>query len=176
MDMINTIFQAGDDALGYEFQASFGPIPFLKGPSSLNVRITTVEIPPKTLGEYEYRYKSERMVKPNGQIETAKEFSIEFRMDKYYAIYKAFSLWQSSIVNPVSGGVAQDAGVNGESAIRIPITITSGTYDIEGNFIPTTQVWSFTGCWPKEVGGFSLDNSNGDPLLTAIRFGYLSMR
>ena len=42
--------------------------------------------------------------------------------------------------------------------------------------VPTTQVWSFTGCWPKEVGGFTLDNQSGDPLLTAVRFGCLSMR
>ena len=59
--MINTIFSCGDDALANEFQVSFGPIPFLEGPKSLNVRVTTVEIPPKTLGEYEYRYKSERV-------------------------------------------------------------------------------------------------------------------
>ena len=176
MDMINTIFQVGDDALGYEFQASFGPIPFLEGPKSLNVRVTTVEIPAKTLGEYEYRYKSEKIVKPNGQIETAKEFTIEFRIDKYYALYRAFTLWQDSIVNPVSGGVAPDVSENGISLIRIPITITSGTYDIEGTFIPSTQVWSFTGCWPKEVGGFTLDNQSGDPLLTSVRFGFLSMR
>lgn len=175
MPNIESVFSAGDDALGYEYQVSFGPIPYLDTSSPVNLRCTTVEIPPHVLGEYEYRYKSEKIVKPNGQIETAKEFTIEFRIDKYYSLYKAFLTWNNAIVSPVTGGAASDS-VNGVSAIRVPITVTTGTYDIEGNFIPTTQIWSFTGCWPKEIGGFTLDNQSGDPLLTSIRFGYLSLK
>lgn len=173
--MIENIFSAGDDAISFEYQVSFGPIPYLDTAGPINLRCTTVEIPEHVTGEYEYRYKSERIVKPNGQIETAKEFSVEFRIDKYYLLYKAFLAWNNGIVNPVTGGAATDS-VNGISTIRIPIVVSTGTYDIEGNFVPTLQTWNFTGCWPKAVGGFTLDNQSGDPLLTSIRFGYLSMR
>lgn len=173
--MIDNIFSVGDDALAQEFQISFGPIPFMDAAGPINIRCTTVEIPEHVIGEYEYRYKSEKIVKPNGQIETAKEFAIEFRIDKYFNLYKAFVAWNNGIVNPITGGAASDS-VNGVSTIRIPIVVSTGTYDIEGNFVPTTQNWTFTGCWPKAVGGFTLDNQSGDPLLTSVRFGYLSMR
>lgn len=172
--IIDTIFSSGDDCLAYEFQVSLGPIPYLDTVTNSMMRVTTCEIPAKTLGEYEYDYKSEKIVKPNGKNATAKEFSIEMRVDKYYALYKAFVLWNSAIMNPVTGGSSMDS-VNGVSLLRIPITVTTGTYDVLGNFIPTLQAWVFRGCWPKEVGGFQLDNQSGDPLLCTVRFGYLVM-
>jgi hypothetical protein len=174
MGVMDTIFSSGDDCLGYEWSVSLGPIPYLDVETNLLVRAITCEIPDVVVGEYEYDYKSEKVVKPNGKIGTAKEFAIEFRIDKYYNLYRAFKLWNNAIVNPISGGAATDSN-NGISAIRIPITVATGTYDIDGNFVPTTQVWSFTGCWPKSVGGFSLDNQNGEPLTTSVRFGYLRL-
>ena len=175
MDTLDTIYQTGDDALGYEYQISLGPIPYLDTITNLMVRATTCEIPSVVLGEYEYDYKSEKVVKPNGKIATQKEFSIEFRLDKYYNLYKAFKLWNNSIVNPLNGGSTMDVGATGISQFRIPITVSTGTYNILGSFVPTLQAWWFTGCWPKEVGGFTLDNQNGDPLMCTVRFGYLKM-
>ena len=171
---LDAAFSQGDDTLGYEYQVSLGPIPYLDTITNTMVRVTTFEIPEVSVGEYEYDYKSEKIVKPNGKITTPKEFSFEMRVDKYYLVYKAFKLWNNAIVNPINGGATMDS-INGVSLIRIPITITTGTYDVLGNFVPTLQSWSFTGCWPKAVGGFTLDNQSGEPLLTTIRFGYLKM-
>jgi len=174
MGIIDTVYGLSDDALGYEFQVSVGPISFLADPTGFTFRALTVEIPEVSVGEYTIEYKSDTLVKPNGKITTPKEFSIEFRIDKYYALYKAFRTWNSAIVNPTTGGVSMDS-VNGISTFRTPITVSTGTFDLNGNFIPTLQLWTFTGCWPKAVGGFSMDNSNTEPLTTSIRFGYLSM-
>ena len=172
--MINAIFNVGDDALGNEFQVTFGNIPYLDVAGPLNLRCNTVEIPETVVGEYEYQYKSEKIVKPNGQIATAKEFTVEFRVDKYYALYKAFVAWNNFIVNPITGGASTDS-MNGVSFIRAPITVSTGHFDVLGNFVPTLQIWNFQGCWPKSVSGFTLDNSSGDPLLCTVTFSFLSM-
>lgn len=174
MGVMETIFSQGDDAIGYEFQISLGPIPYLDVATNLLVRCNTVEIPAISVQTYEYDYKSEKVVKPNGKIGTPKEFSTEFRIDKYYNLYKAIKTWNNAIVSPVSGGVATDSN-NGVSAIRIPITVSTGTYDIEGNFVPTLQVWNFTGCFPVEVGGFTLDSQSGDPVMCTVRWSFLKM-
>jgi len=174
MGTLDAIFNQGDDALGYEFQVNLGPIPYLDTITNSLVRVTTCEIPAKTLGSYDYYYKSEHLVKPNGRNESAKEFSIQFRMDKYFVLYKALRLWSDVIVNPITGGGTEDS-VGGVSAIRIPITITTGTYDVTGAFIPTLQIWSFTGCWPTDVSGFDLDNTSGDPLMCSVKFSFLKM-
>lgn len=172
MNVIDSVFNLGDDALGNEYMVTFGNIPFLAGSEPLNLRATTFEIPASSIGTYEVQYKSEKLVKPNGQNMTAKEFSFEFRHDKFYLHYKAFRAWQASIVNPNTGGIAMDS-INGMSVMRVPITVTSGYLDLDGNFVPTSQIWQFTGCWPTEVGGLTLDNSSAEPLMCSIRFSYL---
>jgi hypothetical protein len=174
MGVIDTAFNLGDDSLYYEYQISLGPIPYLPDPTGFAFRATTVEIPEFSVGEYTIEYKSDTLVKPNGKITTPKEFSIEFRIDKYYLLYRAFKLWNNSIVNPVTGAVTMDS-IAGVSTFRTPITIATGTFDLMGNFMPTLHSWTFTGCWPKAVGGFTLDNASADPVLTQIRFGFLKL-
>jgi len=174
MGTLEQIFNQGDDFLGYEYQMSVGPIPYLDAVTNTFVRCTTVTIPAKVLGTYEYDYKSEKIVKPNGKNLTEKSFDVEFRMDKYLLLYKALRLWSDSIVSPITGGTTMDS-IAGQTPFRVPITITTGTYDILGNFIPTLHVWSFKGCFPSTVGQISLDNSNGEPVMCTTTFTYLKM-
>lgn len=174
MGVLEQIFNQGDDFLGYEYQVSFGPIPYLDTVTNSLVRCNTVNIPEKVLGTYEYDYKSEKIVKPNGKNLTQKEFEMEFRLDKYLLLYKAFRLWNDSIVSPITGGSSMDS-INGVTPFRIPITVTTGTYDVLGNFVPTLHAWYFKGCWPISVGALNLDNQNGEPVMCNIRFGFLKM-
>lgn len=174
MGVIDQIFNQGDDFLGYEYQMSLGPIPYLDAVTNSLVRCTTVEIPEKAIGTYEYDYKSEKIVKPNGKNTSPKEFSVEFRLDKYLLLYKAFRAWSDSIVSPITGGSSIDS-VNGVSSIRIPITITTGTYDVNGNFVPTLHAWFFTGCFPVSVGALNLDNQSGEPVMCSLRLSFLKM-
>jgi hypothetical protein len=175
MGTIDTAYAQGDDALSYEWQMALGSLSIFTTTANLNVRCTTVDLPAITLGEYTYDFKSETVVKPNGKNATSKEFTTTFRIDKYWNLYNAFKTWSNSIVSPSSGGVAIDS-VAGISAIRAPITISSGMYDIDGTFTATGAVWSFTGCWPKVVGNPTLDNGSGDPATTTITWGYLSLK
>ena len=175
MNIVETIFSTGDDALGYEYLVTLGPLPYLDLATGLTLRTTTVEIPETAIGVYEYDYKSEKIVKPNGKNDTAKEFSVEFRIDKYYNVYKAFKAWSAALVNPVTGGNAGDNPLGISNGLRIPIQISTGTFDVEGNFYPTLQNWGFTGCFPVRVGGVTLDNQSAEPLMCSVTFNYLKM-
>lgn len=174
MGIVDVAFQTGDDALAQEFMVSLGSIPYFSDPTGFNVRITTFDIPEFVAGTYEYDYKSEHIVKPNGKNATSKEFSISFRVDKYYLFYKALRLWQAAIINPDTGGMSIDSA-NGISATRIPMVVTSGYTNLDGDFTPTSQIWSFTGCWPTGVGNISLDNQSGEPVICTARFSYLKL-
>jgi len=175
MNIVETIFSTGDDALGTEFLVTLGPLPYLDLATGLTLRVTTVEIPETALGTYEYDYKSVKIVKPNGKDDTAREFSIEFRVDKYYAVYKAFKAWSAALMNPVTGGNAGDNPLGITNGLRIPISIGTGTFDIDGNFFPTTQVWNFSGCFPTRISGVTLDNQSAEPLMCSVTFNFLKM-
>jgi hypothetical protein len=196
MGIIETVYGAGDDALAHEFQVLFGPLPYFPDIPFLEnqgARVVSFEVPSQSIGEYSYKFRGETISKPNGEITTPKEFSIELRMDKYYVLYKAIRTWMSVIVNPDTGLPALDV-VNklGLNFHRIPITVSTGyhtdrIFGIDTSFeafgervnlldyMPTLQAWFFTGCWPKSISEVSLDNQSGEPLVSRITFGYLKL-
>jgi len=174
MSVIDTVYAAGDDALQYEWQVTFGTIPYLDTTTDFNVRCSNVDIPTASVGTYTVDWKSENFNKPNGKVTTPKQFSITFRVDKAWKVYQAFLGWNHAIVNPSTGGTAIDSNL-GISTIRTPVTVTTGYYNTDGTFTATGQVWNFTGCWPQEVGNPTLDNASGDPATTTITIQFLEM-
>ena len=173
MGTIDTVYGLGDDALGYEFQVAIGPIGFVTDGNGATLRVNTVEIPETSVGTYTVDYKSETMEKPNGKITTPKEFTIEYRLDKYYNVHKGFVAWNNAVVNPQTGGASLDS-VSGVSLFRVPIIVSSGMTDLDGNFIATGKVITFRGAFPKTVSSYSYDNSNAEPLVVSVIFSYLS--
>lgn len=173
MGTIDTIYGIGDDSLAYEFQVAISPISFFTSSEGATLRVTTVEIPETSFGTYTIDYKSETLEKPNGKITTPKEFSIEFRIDKFYNIHKGLVAWNNAVVNPQTGGASLDS-VNGVSALRVPIIVTTGMNDLDGNFVPTGKVITFKGAMPKTIGGYTYDNSNAEPITCSVTFTYLS--
>lgn len=178
MGIIDNIYAAGDDAFTSEFEVIFGtlilPIP---GITNLTIRTTTLVIPEKSIGTYSYKYRSETVVKNSGEITTPKEFTIEFRVDKYYILYKALSQWMGFLVDPDSGLPKYETLSSGVSPISIPMTIISGYMDrdIPNLFRPTTQIWEFTGCRPTKIGDISLDNGSVDGLKCSVTFTYYKL-
>lgn len=173
MAVIDDIYGAGADALTYEFQVTFGPQADIDTVvDSLPLRVTNVNIPEISQGEYTVEYKTETLVKSNGKNTTPKEFDIEFRLDKNQNIYKAFKAWSAKFQNPSTGGYAEDTVATG---LRTTIDVQSGYLDIDGVFVLTGLNWHFQGAWPKRVAAITLDNSGTDPILCAVTFGYLTM-
>ena len=169
---IQAVYNAGDDALGYEFEITVGSIASLVGLvdlTGLTLRTNTINIPSQERGEYTYDYKTRTVLKPNGKVTTPTEFDFEFRTDKNYVYYKLFSAWQNLIAN--DSGASRDALPGGISPIRTTMTVKT----IDANGLPTGQVWEFQGCWCKSLGSITLDNQSGDPIQCSVTFGFLSM-
>jgi len=51
MGVMDTIFASGDDAIGFEWGVSLGPIPYLDVETNLLVRAITCEIPDVVVSE-----------------------------------------------------------------------------------------------------------------------------
>lgn len=173
VEYIDSVYAAGDDALGYEFEISMSKIPLLSGDTSaietISVRTATVNIPSSERGDYTFDYKTRTIKKSNGKVTTANEFDFDFRIDKNWALYKYFLKW-SNIVGS-NAGASGDFSIGGASPIRTDITVK--TIDANGNY--TSQVWVFKGCWCSSVGSVSLDNSSGDPLTLTVTMSFLTM-
>jgi hypothetical protein len=170
---IDSAYATGDDALANMAEilipdfSLFGPLK-----EQLKFRTTNIDVPGFTMGQYEVHWKAQKFEKPGGKDETEKTFTFTFRVDKYYAVYKALLAWWQYICNSDSGALAEDVGaVTGTSNIRVDIIVK--TIDTQG--VTTNEGFKFERAWLKGLAGFSYDVSSGDPLSCQITMSFVKM-
>ena len=171
--MIDSVYVTGDDALANYAEIEISPFP-LFGPlkDTLKFRTINIDVPGFVKGSYDVHWKSQHFEKPNGKDETPKTFTSVFRVDKYYAVYKALQTWWQYICNSDTGVLAEDVSpTSGTSTIRTDIMVH--TIDTQG--IVTTDGFKFERCWLKELTGFGYDVTNGDPVTCTITWSFVKM-
>jgi hypothetical protein len=171
---LDLIYQAGDDALQNQFQVIIPAFPNVINIGYTNIRVLSISIPELAMGTYEIPFGTDRFTKPSGKNETTKEFSISFRIDKYWQVYNGMRQWHGLIFNQDTGAVSSDAGndgLGGLSPLRVPITVQT----IDSNNTLTGGEWIFEGCWPSTVGGFDFSQDVGDPITIDTTFQYVKL-
>lgn len=98
--------------------------------------------PPKfSQKKYEVRYKTVGMNRPASRIDGSREFSLTFRLDAYYTVYKALLDWRSILFEPSTGyaTAALDPAlgytlgkIDVYTQILPPVRKANGSYDIPG--------------------------------------------
>jgi hypothetical protein len=170
---IDSVYATGDDALANMAEIEFSPFS-LFGPlkDASRFRTEQINVPGFTMGQYEVHWKAQKFERPSGKDETEKTFSLVFRVDKYYTVYKALLAWWQYICNSDSGVLAEDVGaVTGESNIRTDVMVK--TIDTQG--VPTNEGFNFERAWIKALAGFSYDVASGDPLECQVTMSFVKM-
>lgn len=170
---IETIYKAGDDALQNQFQVELAPLPFIPDGVNLAIRVTSLDVPEQSVGTYEVHYRSQKMTKASGKIETPNEFSFTFRVDKYWVHYKALKKWLNYIGNNKTGTMAEDVGlIGGESGFRMPF-ITINTVDANDQI--TSTGWTFHNVFISQLDGVSFSQDSGEPIEVSATFQFMKM-
>jgi len=166
--MIQKLFSLGDDALQNLFDMSISPIPFIGDMQSTLLRVQGFTIPATGSGTYEVNYKTQKITKPSGKIEAPNEFSVDIRIDKYWAIYKGLVMWKNAVANSYTGAIAEDSPLSNN---RVPISV----WAVDANSVPTLGAWVFDGCYPSSIGDVAFDYSGGEPLTLSVTFQFLAL-
>lgn len=170
---IDSVYALGDDAIAScaELEiAAFALFGELK--DTLKFRTTNISTPEFTLGEYDVHWKTQHFPKPNGKDETPKSFTSQFRVDKYYTVYKALQAWWQYEMNSDNGAMAEDVGaVTGTSNIRTDIQVRI----VDSNNITTSEGWKFEKCYLKGLSGIDFDVTSGDPLMCTCTWNFVKM-
>lgn len=173
MGHIDVIYAAADDALGNQGILSIGALPALfTFQEKLSLRVTTMDIPDSVGGTYTIDFKTVKLEKPSGKIDTATEMTINFRADKYMAVYQAIQAWHQAIWNNETGAIMEDANIFGFSNFRTDLNISMR----DSNDVLTYAGWDFVKAYPKSVGAINLDQSNGEPLIVPVTFSFIKLR
>ena len=170
---IDSVYATGDDALQNFAEIEISPFP-LFGPlkDQLKFRTTNISVPGFQKGAYDVHWKAQHFQKPNGKDETEKTVTTQFRVDKYYTVYKSLQAWWQYICNSDSGALAEDVGaVTGTSNIRTDIMVH--TIDTQG--ITTSEGFKFERAWLQNMGSITYDVSNGDPIIIDLTWNFVKM-
>lgn len=172
MSHVDTIFRAGDDALGNQFEINFTAFSLLAEVDKLKIRTTTVDIPEFSVESYTVDYKTQRFTKPSGKISTPNEFSFSFRADKYWVLYQALLAWNQYVADNRTGAMAEDVGaITGNANFRTDISVIP----TDSNDVVTAPGWTMEKCYPSNVAGVSFDTASGDPLIITVTMQMLKM-
>ena len=170
---IDSVYAQGDDALGNVAELEVGAFALFGDlKDNLKFRTTNISVPGFAVGEYMVAWKSQQFPKPNGKDETSKQFTSQFRVDKYYTVYKSLLAWWEYICNSDTGAMAEDVGaVSGTSNIRTDIQVRT----VDTNGVTTNEGFKFEKAYIKELTGFDYDVNSGDPLSCTITWSYVKM-
>lgn len=172
---VEDVYKAGDDALGNMTEMEIIPIGDFKlfnMSNKLKCRTTNIEIPSFTVNAYEVHAKTQSFEKPGGKNGTAKTFTSQFRVDKYYVVWKALNAWWQYICSSDTGAMAEDVGaITGTSNIRADIIVKT----IDSNGIVTNNGFKFERAWIKDMSSISYDIGSDTPISTSITWSFVKM-
>ena len=161
--MVNTIYQMGNDALQNQGRVIISPLQMLDMVEALQLRITTLPSIPEykiEFNDFSYKGYTISLAKPGESLSRAASF--EFRVDKYWNVYKMLKAWGELIYNHAAG----DVGLGDSDAVRTPISIA----------MDNGPTWTFEGCIFESLSEIGLDNTNaGDPITCTFTFRYLGV-
>lgn len=185
--MVDTIFQFGEDALNNEANitidiSSLG-VPSLKdiiGQDELKFRATGFNVPEKHVLTYDQQYKGFTIQRWKAGTDMTREFTVTFRVDKYWKIYRFLRAWMEFISN-VEGDGAYFPDASDNSILRTTATIEQiiKTLNSSGAVSETiaNNGWIFSGVFPKSLPDISFDTtSEGDQITIDVTFGFLNLR
>jgi hypothetical protein len=169
---LEAIYLAGDDALQNQFQVVIPPFAGGTDIAGINLRVTNFSCPDLTVGVYSVEYKGGTFEKPNGKNASSKEFTFDFRVDKYWRTYASFVALKQLVQNDLTDTVGIDVAVGGISATRFPVSVLT----LDGNDLPTSSGWQYNFCFIKSLTGISHDYSGGDPLTATVTMGFVNQK
>ncbi|HUV85036.1 MAG TPA: hypothetical protein VMV86_04955 [Methanosarcinales archaeon] len=168
---IDVVAALGDDALKNLWDLIIPPFPGVIDPVSLPFRVQNLTIPKSGNTPYEVHYKTQKMTKPSGKVEAENQFTFEFRVDKYWLLYKGLRNWKNTVMDTRYGTMTPDIGIGSAGSIRVPITAMA----VDSNGVPTGMLWIFEGSFCQDIGDVALDYTTGDAITVTVTMGFMAM-
>lgn len=187
---VNTLISAGADAMTNMFEVHFtlptglfgaAGTSAVRGASessaaeSFMVRADGFTPPTPSQVTYTNHWKTVSVDRPATKINLDRTFSITFRVDAYYVVYKDLLRWQAKTMQ-VSDGFASnvlasaDLGTVEVKAAESPVTRLS---DVDDNVAFSTETsWKFEDAWIESITPPTYGTSSADPAKVTAKFRF----
>lgn len=177
---IQALVNSGADAFNNMYDVVITAPGAAEPGQTMTVRASGFQVPDAATDEYEISYHGNKISKPKPNQVFDRKFSLEFRMDAAFSIHDFFLKWESYVVNPTTGGVANVAPALGKVVVRTintPFVASGSTNSIidytgdDGTISQNkTREWTFEDVWVQKVGQPQFTTEGSDVLKFTVDF------
>lgn len=180
---LSSLISASNDAQSNLYKVSFfGGIldssKYSLTKDQMTIRCSGITPPMPTQDSYQVKYVTAYVDRPVTRVGLVRNFSLEFRMDSYWNVYKVLLDLQKQFMDAskswVNINLLDDAG-------NID---TSKLFNVNVNYLSEAEVddtslgkplYQFTGCWIDNITPPSFNTSSNDPVTVSCSINFLNM-
>lgn len=188
------VYNKGGDAVKNMFEVYFVNLP--EGVASTtqwglqdsltqpSLRTTTVSIPQAGIVTYEVPYKTATLKMPGGKLEWDMQFTTEFRIDRYWELYRDLVTWRNKLCSP-DGTIGEDVyfakgssdysrNTRCEYVLIKSFILGVGTVGTGSQGMPQ-HAWKFLRCYPAKINNVEFTYAEGSNVTISVDFGFVEM-
>lgn len=174
-NFIESLISASSDAQGNLYEVSFTGGNLTDENNSLKIRVDNFTPPETSQKNYQVKYLTASIDRPAAQVTTAKNFSLDFRVDANYNAYKALLKQQKLTFNPSHNFAAIDINSLAESNKLFSVTVNAVNEGVTTEEVETTTLFKFDRCWITSIAPLSFKVGSSDPITVSITINFLGM-
>lgn len=125
---------------------------------------------------YQVRFVNEHIDRPSTKVNVTRNFSLTFRVDANYTVYKAICRQRDVTFIPTSAYTATDIYELKQSNKLFTVNIkalSNGLNAPTGN--KSMNLFRFRDCWITRIDPLKFSYSSGDPLSVSIGISFIEM-
>ena len=174
---IQTLVSAGSDAQSNLYIVNFVGGSLTDSGEALTVRCQGFQ-PPQTFSQnsYQNRFITAFIEMPASKVNVSRNFSLTFRVDAYYDIYKKLLEQRGVTSDPANSYVANDILTlkNNNMLFDVEVAVVDdGVHDAET--ISSQTIFKFKDCWISSVGAIQYTTDSANAATTTVGINFLEM-
>ena len=125
---------------------------------------------------YQVRFINEHIDRPSTKVNVTRNFSLTFRVDANYAVYKAICQQRDITFDPTRSFTATDIYELKQNNKLFSVTINAlknGLNAPTGN--KSLTLFKFRDCWITRIDPLKFSYSSGDPLTVNVGINFIEM-
>lgn len=185
---ISTLVSVGNDAESHLYELSFEGGYLTDNNTALRVRCAGFQPPEISQDTYPVRYITAYIDRPRAKITVNRYFTLKFRVDDSWNLYKALLRQQQITSNPAHHFAKSDIKQLMDDGLlfNVSVDIISELNDVIGNeasgnnvatseTIDTRRLYNFKNCWIEEMKLPTFTGSASDAVSVDVKICFLQM-
>lgn len=187
-DAVKNMFEVYYYHLPEGVSSAHGLIDAAKGNAKPSLRTNTISIPQAGITTYEVPFKTVTLKMPGGKLEWDAQFTTEFRIDRYWELYRDLVVWRNKLCSP-DGSIGEDVYYCDADGAPLEDKKEANTrcgwvdvrsYILRGGLTLNAQdnpqhMWRFLRCFPAKINNVEFTYADGQNITVSVDFGFVEM-